>query len=105
VFDQRPAQSSGALQWSVRNGGELVARAGTPIGEWEIIDTDNVTSTIVSRQTVTAAADLLPNEVGWTPRIDLAPLTPVPGWYTIVVQLGTDIASVDYLMADGQVVE
>jgi hypothetical protein len=64
-----------------------------------------VTSTIVPRQTVTATDDLLPNEVGWTPRIDLAPLTPVPGWYTIVVQLGTDIASVDYLMADGRVVE
>jgi len=40
VFDQQPAHSSGELQWSVRNGGELVVREGTPIGEWEIVDTD-----------------------------------------------------------------
>jgi hypothetical protein len=105
VFDQRPAQSSGALQWSARNAGELVIRAGTPIGEWEIWDPDNLTSTIVQRQVVTATDDLFPNEVAWTPRIDLAPLTPAHGWYQIVVQLGTDIANVDYLMADGKVVE
>ncbi|HEY7627119.1 MAG TPA: hypothetical protein VH761_08620 [Ilumatobacteraceae bacterium] len=105
MFDQRPAQSSGALQWSVCNAGDLVIRAGTPIGEWEIMDTDNITSTIVPKQIVYSTEDLLPNDVAWTPRIELAPLTPVPGWYTIVVQLGTDIASVDYLIADQQVVE
>lgn len=105
VFSQSPAHSSGALQWSVCNTGHLVIRAGTPIGEYEIVDHDNITSTIVQRQVVLAADDLLPNEIGWTPRIDLAPLTPVPGWYTIVVQLGEAIVSVDYLMADGRVVE
>lgn len=105
VFDQQPTHSSGALQWSVRNTGELVVRAGTPIGEFEIVDTDKITTTIVQRQVVSADADLLPNEVGWTPRIELAPLTPVQGWYTVVVQLGAAIVSVDYLMADGQVVE
>lgn len=105
VFDQQPAHSSGALQWSVRNTGELVIRAGTPIGEFEIVDTDNITSTIMQRQVVSADADLLPNEVGWTPRFELAPLTPVQGWYTVVVLLGAAIVSVDYLMADGQVVE
>lgn len=105
VFDQSPAHSSGALQWSVCNTGELVVRAGTPIGEYEIIDTDNITSTIVPRQVVLSTDDLLPNEVGWTPRIELAPLTPVQGWYTIVVQLGEAIVSVDYLIADGRVVE
>ena len=105
VFDQRPAQSSGALQWSVCNTGDLVVRAGTPIGEWEIWDADNLTSTIVPRQVVTATDDLLPNAVGWSPRIDLAPLTPVQGWYKIVVELGVDIVSIDYLMADGRVVE
>lgn len=105
VFSQSPAHSSGALQWSVCNTGDLVIRAGTPIGEYEIVDHDNITSTIVQRQVVQAADDLLPNEIGWTPRIELAPLTPVPGWYTIVVQLGEAIVSVDYLMADGRVVE
>ena len=105
VFDQQPAHSSGQLQWSVRNGGQLVVRAGTPIGEWEIVDTDNITSTIVQRQVVTATDDLMPNDVGWTPRIDLAPLTPRPGWYTIVVQLGQAITSIDYLIDDGKVVE
>jgi hypothetical protein len=105
VFDQPPAQSSGALQWSVRNGGELIVRAGTPIGEWEIVDTDNLTSTIVQRQVVYSSDDLLPNEVGWTPRIEFASLTTAEGWYTIVVQLGAAIVSVDYLMANGQVVE
>jgi hypothetical protein len=105
VFAEAPAHSSGALQWCVRNTGELVVRAGTPIGEFEIVDTDNLTSTIVQRQVVEASSDLLPDEVGWTPRIELAPLTPAPGWFTIVVQLGTEIVSVDYLMADGRVVE
>jgi hypothetical protein len=105
VFDQSPAQSSGQLQWSVRNSGELVVRAGTPIGEWEIVDTDNITSTIVQRQVVYSTDDLLPNEIGWTPRFELAPLTTVDGWYTIVVQLGAVIVSVDYLMANGRVVE
>jgi hypothetical protein len=105
VFSQSPAQSSGALQWSVCNTGDLVIRAGTPIGEFEIVDHDNITSTIVQRQVVQAADDLLPNEIGWTPRIELAPLTPVQGWYTIVVQLGEAIVSVDYLVADGHVVE
>lgn len=105
VFSQSPVHSSGALQWSVCNTGELVVRAGTPIGEWEIVDTDNITSTIVQRQVVLAADDLLPNEIGWTPRIELAPLTPIPGWYTIVVQLGEAIVSVDYLIADRRVVE
>jgi hypothetical protein len=105
VFDQSPAQSSGELQWSVRNTGELAILAGTSIGEWEIVDTDNITSTIVQRQVVPAAGELLPNDVAWTPRIALAPLTPVDGWYTIVVQLGTDVVSVDYLMSSGSVVE
>ena len=105
VFDQRPAQSSGALQWSVCNTGDLDLQAGTPIGEWEIWDADNLTSTIVSRQVVKSTGDLLPNAVAWSPRIDLAPLTPVQGWYKIVVQLGVDIESIDYLMADGRVVE
>lgn len=105
VMDERPAQSSGALQWSVCNTGDLVIPAGTPIGEWEIIDTDNITSTIVTKQIVYSTDDLLPNDVAWTPRIDLAPLTPVPGWYTVVVQLGSDVATVDYLIADGRVVE
>ena len=31
------------------------------------------------RQVVTATDDLLPNEIGWTPRIELAPLTPGAG--------------------------
>lgn len=105
VFSQSPAHSSGALQWSVCNTGDLMIRAGTPIGEYEVVDHDNITSTIVQRQIVVAADDLLPNEIGWTPRIELAPLTPVPGWYTIVVQLGEAIVSVDYLMADGRVVD
>lgn len=106
VFDQRPAQGSGQLQWSARNAGELALQVGTPIGEWEIVDTDNITTTIVQRQVVTATEEILPNGIAWTPRIDLAALTSVQGWYTIVVQLGTDIASVDYLIGtDGRVVE
>jgi hypothetical protein len=106
MFDQRPAQSSGQLQWSAKNTGELALQVGTPIGEWEIVDTDNITTTIVQRQVVYATEEILPNAVAWTPRIDLAPLTSVQGWYTIVVQLGTDIASVDYLIGtDGRVVE
>ena len=57
------------------------------------------------QQRRTAVVGVLPNEIGWTPRIELAPLTPVPGWYTIVVQLGEAIVGVDYLIADGRVVE
>ena len=104
--DSRPPIVAGRCNAPLRNGGRLVDRTGTPgPAEREIVDTENITSTIVQRQVVSATDDLLPNEVGWTPRIDLAPLTPVDGWYTIIVQLGSEIVSLDYLMSAGQVVE
>lgn len=104
VFARRPYLTGGALRWSVRNTGKTTLKAGTPVGEWELWDGDDITVNLGSKTVVTATADIPPNGVHEIQPVPLAPLSRVEGRYKVVVSLDNDIADVDYTIRRGAVV-
>ena len=97
AFDQWPWIDNGWLTWSARNDGSVSLPAGTSIGEWEMWDAADITRTVIPRETVPATESIEPGEVGWAQVwVQMAPEPGFSGQGKLVVQVGTDIADVEY---------
>ena len=97
VFDQWPYLQDGWLTWSAKNGSTSALPAGTPIGEWEMWDSTDITRTVIPRETVAAKEAIHPGEIGWAQVwVQMAPEPGFNGEGKLVIQLGTDIADVAY---------